>query len=75
MVSLNVELNDVFAAFKECQQEQEMNTGKTSSSAAGTVLFEQELVVSFQVEVQYVLCRAVAFNLYCSLPLKKFVKV
>lgn len=70
---LNVELNDLVSFF------QRMSVGArdecTEDSAAGTFLFEQELVVSFQVWLQYVICRVIAFNLYCSLPLKKFVKV
>lgn len=65
VASLNVELKDMVAAFRECQWEQEMNTRKTRTSAAGTFLFKQELVVSFQIQLQYVLCRVIAFNLYC----------
>ena len=74
-VSLNVELSAPVAAFKECQWEQEMNTWKTKTSAAGTFLFKREVVVSFQIQLQYILCRVIAFSLDCSLPLKKSVKV
>lgn len=37
-------------------------------------LCEQELVVPFQIRLQYVLCSVTAFHLYRSLPLKKLVK-
>lgn len=64
MGSLNGELKDGAAAFKECQWGQEMNARETRNLGRGDFSFEQTLV-SFQIQPQYILCRVIAFNLYC----------